>query len=805
MAKGKTGYFDVVSNNKDGRITVRFHWEETYTVESNASTVSITAIEVKSSTYTEVVYYPMGTVTINGITAITMNSQTPTHSVYITQKNVLTTMSGSMGSVSNIIHNGDGSKSITIAVDITGYTVDGKKDSGWNVSRSETVVLTTIARTSVPTVSASTVQMGNKVTIYTNRKATSLTHTLSYAFGGTKGTIATGVGDSYQWTVPDLAAKISNATSGKCTITCQTYSGSTLIGASSVDIVLSVPAASEPTVSPSTVQMGTSVLITTNRKSSAFTHEISYTIGGKTEAISSTAGASVAWTPQKDLAAYTGNKKSATCTITCKTYNGTAEVGTKTVSITLNVPPATVLTLDKSSVAVGQTLRINTPGETTAYIHDLAYYVAGLDGAIATEISTGHIWSIPVALADKFPEETSAVVTVICTTRFKGSTSVVGTSTATFTATVPKDETTLPKVEMSLECISSLPSKFAGVYVVGKTQVRVKYTASSDISTIDSYTTSFLDVTGGGNPYISPLLSKAGQVAITGRVEDKRGYYTTVNGSIYVEPYSRPRILPGEGQNSIICTRCKSDGTPDAGGTWLLIQIGRKYSPVGNKNTCKLSYRHKTEAAADYSDPIELLAASADYDYVSVKLENIVPSTTTAYSIQLIAEDDIGETDIVTVTIPTAFTTAHAPEGGHGFTLGGYHDPSKYDWFICNFDAEFKGKVKGIYESGVTDGWTWIKYGDGIAECWRRSGQIVDITNSKGMMYYGACKAETFPFTFAAVPVCHTSVECPNILLIGSHGVASTTRPAQICVFKPEDANQEEQVTVVYHAIGRWK
>lgn len=804
MAVGKSSYFDLVSSN--GAVTVRVHWAETYNIATNTSDVSITSMEVKSSSYYGVIYYPTGSVTINGTTAITMNSQLPTHSVTVPALNEFGTMAGNMGSVSNILHNGDGSKSVTIAVAITGYTADGKYGSGWKVNGSKSVELTTIARTSVPTVSASAARMGSTVTIKTNRMATSLTHTLSYTFGGTKGTIATGVGDSYQWTVPDWAAKISGSTSGSCTITCHTYSGDTLIGSRGVSITLSVPAASEPTVSAGTVQMGTSLLITTNRKSTAYTHEITYTIGSKTEVISGSVGGSVAWTPHKDLAVYTGNKKSATCTITCKTYNGSAEVGTKTVSITLNVPPATVLTLDKSSVAVGQTLRISTPGETTAYIHDLTYHIAGLDGSIATDVSTGHIWGIPVTFAAKFPEESSAEVTVICTTRFKGSTAVVGASSAKFTATVPKDETTLPKVKMSLACVSDLPSKFAGIYVVGKTKVKATYEASSDCSTIDSYTTSLLGVIGEGNPYTSPLLSNAGQVTITGRVEDKRGYYTTVTDTITVEPYSRPRILPGEGQNSIICTRCKSDGTPDASGTWLLIQAGRKYSPVGNKNTCKLSYRHKTDTAADYSDPIELLEASASSDYVSVKLPNIVPSTTTAYSIQLIAEDDMGETDIVAVTIPTAFVTAHAPEGGHGLTVGGYHDESKYDWFVCNFDAEFKGEVHGLYESGVTDGWTWRKYSDGIAECWRRVSQVVDITNGpKGYMYYGACQDISFPFAFKEIPVCHASVECNNILMTGSYGMASTTKPAQVCVFKPEDANPEESLTVVYHAIGRWK
>ena len=132
-----------------------------------------------------------------------------------------------------------------------------------------------------------------------------------------------------------------------------------------------------------------------------------------------------------------------------------------------------------------------------------------------------------------------------------------------------------------------------------------------------------------------------------------------------------------------------------------MVQIGRRYSPVLSgdvqKNFCKLSYQWKTDAADDneYSAPVELLARDATTDYVDVALPDVVTSNTTAYSIRLIAEDDIGEKDTYTVTIPTLFATFHIPGSGHGFTLGGYHTPGKIDVFDCYFDAEFQGNVSG--------------------------------------------------------------------------------------------------------------
>ena len=94
-----------------------------------------------------------------------------------------------------------------------------------------TITITYEEAVSQPSTSASSVNMGSAVTVYTNRVSTSTTHTLLYTFGNTSGTIATNVGASVSWTPPlTLAAQIPSATNGVCTITCQSYNGGTLTG-----------------------------------------------------------------------------------------------------------------------------------------------------------------------------------------------------------------------------------------------------------------------------------------------------------------------------------------------------------------------------------------------------------------------------------------------------------------------------------------------------------------------------------------------------------------------------------------------
>ena len=92
--------------------------------------------------------------------------------------------------------------------------------------------LTTIPRASGVAAGEGYIEGTLPITIY--RASSSFSHTLIYAFGGLTETIATGVGESYIWTIPtSFYTQIPNSPSGVGTITCQTYSGSTLIGTSS--------------------------------------------------------------------------------------------------------------------------------------------------------------------------------------------------------------------------------------------------------------------------------------------------------------------------------------------------------------------------------------------------------------------------------------------------------------------------------------------------------------------------------------------------------------------------------------------
>lgn len=103
---------------------------------------------------------------------------------------------------------------------------------------------------STPGLSLETAVLGTPVTIYTNRMNSEYTHRIAYRFedGEEEQEIASGVGDSVEWTPPvSLAACIPDAVSGVWTVICQTYRAGTLVGSKTAVITLVVPGEVKPT------------------------------------------------------------------------------------------------------------------------------------------------------------------------------------------------------------------------------------------------------------------------------------------------------------------------------------------------------------------------------------------------------------------------------------------------------------------------------------------------------------------------------------------------------------------------------
>ena len=222
-----------------GRIDIGY--ELTQSIENNTTTVAVTAYVVKTNA--SYYSYRSSPVTFK----LTVNGNEKTYGWTFNFSNLALNQRYAITSHSQTVaHNTDGTKS-NVAVSV--YCATGTDGLG-TISGSTSIAIPTIPRATQPTLSASTTAMGSAVTINTPRASTAFTHTLKYSFNGATGTIATGVATSYAWTIPlSLANQIPNNISGSGTITCETYSGSTLIGTKTVAFTATVPSSVVPTVS----------------------------------------------------------------------------------------------------------------------------------------------------------------------------------------------------------------------------------------------------------------------------------------------------------------------------------------------------------------------------------------------------------------------------------------------------------------------------------------------------------------------------------------------------------------------------
>lgn len=159
-------------------------------------------------------------------------------------------------------HNADGTRSFSVSIQGGIYTY------AVNCTGSKTFTLDTIPRAS--SISCTTANIESKPTITISRASSSFTHTITYAFGSLTGTIVTKTSATSitSWTIPtSFYAQIPSAKTGKGTLTCDTYSGSTKIGTSTCELSVTTDEAKcKPTVSGAVVDTNATTIALTGDK-----------------------------------------------------------------------------------------------------------------------------------------------------------------------------------------------------------------------------------------------------------------------------------------------------------------------------------------------------------------------------------------------------------------------------------------------------------------------------------------------------------------------------------------------------------
>lgn len=285
-----------------------------------------------------------------------------------------TECSGS-GSV-NVGHNADGKKSCSYQVKIIGGSDPRGANYRWNSSASSapSMTLNTIPRATQPSMSASSVTMGNEITINTPRASDTFTHTLCHRVnGGDWQGRVTDVGTSYKWTVPvSMASSVPNGTSILVEILCSTYNGSTHLGDKTTSFTAYVPSSVVPSMGNPTatrvdngVPSGWGVYVKGYSKVTIAMTSVSGSYGSTIKSYSIT-GPNMSSTSSSATSGVLGS--AGTNTYTCTITDSRGRTASKTVSIS-------VVDYAKPSISVSAS-RCNSDGTLSSsgtYVSFTAY------------------------------------------------------------------------------------------------------------------------------------------------------------------------------------------------------------------------------------------------------------------------------------------------------------------------------------------------------------------------------------------------------------------------------------------------
>lgn len=473
--------------------------------------------------------------------------------------------------------------------------------------------------------------------------------------------------------------------------------------------------ASSMTLGVDSVQMGKQLLISIDADNGSCTHTLTYTFGGRTAEIASGVKSSHAWTVP-DLAAECNNAISGICTIACKTYLNGSLLGSDTSTVTLTVQDATMPSISSGEVTLGTATTITCKRNSSNFTVKLEFEFKDTTVSIASGSINTTNWTPGYDLAKQIPNLTYGTGTLKCITM--NGTAEVGTKTATIKAIVPENDVTRPSFSLDglvLIPVTSLSDEFAGMYMRGKTGLKAEMTAVSEYSTIQAYTITVGGSSAQGNPATIDLLVNEGDVKVTAKVTDARGYSTTVTTSIYIFPYRNPKVTPFTGYTEVICERAKGTGELSANGTYLAIKAGKSFSSVVlggvEKNGCVLRYRWKPNGAENYTDWITLLAEGSEETEVSLLVGNVVSSLQTSYTVEISAVDTLGGDHKLTFQIMTEAISFKLYDGPDGAAFGKHPEKPHVVDIAAHMTLLVRGKLEVI-------GSQWVNVGlaDGVSE-----------------------------------------------------------------------------------------
>lgn len=503
--------------------------------------------------------------------------------------------------------------------------------------------------------------------------------------------------------------------------------------------------------------------------------------------------------------------------------DGWKVVGSKTVELT-TIPRASSITY-ASNVTLGNACSIKWIPLSAAFYYKMGFQIG--NWKYSTEVvhpnkTTEYTYTgltIPLEVASQIPNDPSGTMYVYLHTfsDSAGTNQIGNTASATFKVTVPDNQNTKPKVNMTLTPVHSLPSKFSGLYIQGKSKVKGtlttegKFGASVGSPSMAVGTKSY----GASEAYTSDYLNTYGKISVTGSAKDSRGFTGENPQEIEVIAYQAPKL------ESVSAVRCDKYGNESESGTFVKIYAKRTCTPVNGQNICKVQFCYSQDGVS-YTDWSTLSQSTKDTEEVFTDALLGTLSAQASYVLQIRVVDEIGNPVDSFITISTEKVYWHRDGARNALGLGKYNEKdnaidSAWDFHMNgkkvtglptptgSTDAVPLGLLKDyVVEQGTGGIWAYRKWNSGLAELW----SSLSATHQNG--YVLASAEVTYPITL-------TSAVCGIGSLNSYGGNAATALPWNVKLAYSKTACRMwvhssdggfAADTTVYgsaYIVGRWK
>ena len=304
----------------------------------------------------------------------------------------------------------------------------------------------------------------------------------------------------------------------------------------------------------------------------------------------------------------------------------------------------------------GDTISIHMNRKSDEFTHTVRYAFGTLTGTIATGVTTGTTWTIPLSFMDLIPAATSGSGLIYVDT-YNGS-QLIGTKYTGFTATVPAS--VQPTLSVSLTDTTSA-SGIYGSPVIGLSKIRITATGKEAYSSPITY-----KITANGETFntatatTSVLNGKSSTVTVV--AEDARKRSAIYTYTMTLRSYSAPVV------SALAVHRCNEDGTANDRGDYVKVTFSAEVSSMSSKNTAFYSLKYKKASATTWTTvslPISATTyAVTDYEYI------LAADGSSAYDISATVTDR-HKTASRSTSASTAFTLINFHASGTALRFGG--------------------------------------------------------------------------------------------------------------------------------------